>query len=1490
MLEQRMFFALSCALAMVLSAQASLQVTYSSSGVNTLSYNGVTLVNTSANQGDAFQIGTVTHIRPDGSTFSDGGSPQSTSMDLNANQLTWNFSWGKVRTTFNQVGDRLNITIVINNTDSVNALAGANIFPFFVRFPVQPTGWTDVNLPQVGFNTEGPTVVSADYGSGMLVFCNDDTSKPLGAGLFSNNQTASQHMYMLWISTIAFPGQPTFWPTINRKIPAGGSDTYTVSMRFAPSGSSAETIAADIYAAYSQSNPAEICWPDRRAIGTIHLSNPPMGVANNPRNWFGDASVNINTPSGLASFQQRMLALADSSVSILKGMNAQGMIVWDIEGQQYPQATSYLGDPPLLAQLAPEMDPIADAFFKKFRDAGLSLGCCARPQHLVVNGNTAYQDDSASVDPETELRTKVTYAYNRWHITIFYVDSNGSTDSPIDAQIFHHLLDSFPDCLFVPEHKNTAYFAYTAPYAEFDLGYVDVPSSARQQYPGAFWCNYVPPDNNPSLSISQYASQFVQAVRNGDILMFRGWYNDSSASPQIASIYQQAGDVLNVRMTYPFSGMSVSGTINLTACAWGNRGAPAGVQFQVDGANYGAEDTSYPYSTSLNTSSLSAGQHAVTAVARNNAGLRSTATAVNFIVGGGNGGVSPVITSSSTANGTVGQAFSYQITASGSPTSYNATGLPAGLNINTGNGLISGTPTAAGSSSVTITAANSYGTGSASLSLTISASGTAPVITSATAAVGTVNQSFSYQITASGSPTSYNATGLPAGLSVNTGNGLISGTPTAGNSSVTITAVNSYGTGQATLNITINAAGSAPAGLVGWWKLDESSGMTAADSSGDGNNGTLNGAPAWQSAGGHLAGALSFNNISDFVDCGSGASLNTPSVTVAFWMKPSHVAVMGPVDKLPMNSGVGYAMRLRDTGAIWFRLGSEPGTEFDVYGAPNSYAAGVWTHVAATFDSASGAAKLYVNGVLAAQATYAMTLSEASTHLLLAKENKTANEGYVGSLDDVRIYDHALTASDIATVMAGGSVGSGNPPVITSGTTANGTVGQSFSYQITASGSPTSYNATGLPAGLSINTGSGLISGTPTVAGNSSATISAINGSGTGQATLALTINAATPAPVITSATTAAGTVNQSFSYQITASGSPTSYNATGLPAGLNINTGNGLISGTPTAAGNSSVTISAINGSGTGQATLNITINAAGTAPTGLIGWWKLDESSGTTAADSSGNGNNGTLSGAPAWQQAGGHLAGALNFNNISDFVDCGSAASLNTPSVTVAFWMKPSKVAVMGPVDKLPMNTGVGYAVRLRDTGAIWFRLGSEPGTQVDVYGAPNSYASGVWTHVAGTFDSASGSAKLYINGVLGAQTTYAGTLSTASTHLLLAKENKTSNEGYAGALDDVRVYDHALTSSEIATVMEGGSVAEVIRFVPAGMSAGSTGCSFSWSGATGATNNFLVYRCTNLLIGNWQLVAPSIGRSGTGTNVWTDTNVFPQAFYRVATPNQ
>ena len=170
-------------------------------------------------------------------------------------------------------------------------------------------------------------------------------------------------------------------------------------------------------------------------------------------------------------------------------------------------------------------------------------------------------------------------------------------------------------------------------------------------------------------------------------------------------------------------------------------------------------------------------------------------------------------------------------------------------------------------------------------------------------------------------------------------------------------------------------------------------------------------------------------------------------------------------------------------------------------------------------------------------------------------------------------------------------------PAITSATTVSGTVGRAFSYQITATNSPTSYGATGLPAGLSVSSTTGLISGTPTTAGKSTVTLSATNGSGTGNATLTLTINAGSPA--ITSATTASGTVGTAFSYQITATNSPTSYGATGFPTGLSVSSTTGLISGTPTTAGKSTVTLSATNGSGTGNATLTLTINAGSPAIT---------------------------------------------------------------------------------------------------------------------------------------------------------------------------------------------------------------------------------------------------------------------------------------------------
>ena len=221
----------------------------------------------------------------------------------------------------------------------------------------------------------------------------------------------------------------------------------------------------------------------------------------------------------------------------------------------------------------------------------------------------------------------------------------------------------------------------------------------------------------------------------------------------------------------------------------------------------------------------------------------------------------------------------------------------------------------------------------------------------------------------------------------------------------------------------------------------------------------------------------------------------------------------------------------------------------------------------------------------------------------------------VATLTAGSTYFFVVTAYNTATLESEASNEvSARIPQITSALTAVGNRNAEFSYQIMATESPTSYGATGLPAGLSVNTTTGLISGTPTATGPSTIALSASSAGGTGTATLTLTVNIALPQIVKTGS--GKGKKQQAFRYQIMATESPTSYGANGLPAGLSVNMTTGLISGTPTAIGTSTIALSATNDGGTATEMLPLTIEDVAVSNPGTLIITVSPESGGSVTA----------------------------------------------------------------------------------------------------------------------------------------------------------------------------------------------------------------------------------------------------------------------------------
>ena len=473
------------------------------------------------------------------------------------NTETYTFTWGTVATQFVQSGNNLDIIVTETNYSSSNViLDGVEIFPFALHFPHDPTGFN--GNPQYAITTLEPGVSIADFGSGVVTSVIPNESVALYGG-WKNLGNAT---YSPIMTSTAPDGLATFLPSNDYPVQPGGSFTYTVSLRFTPEGTAGS--AADAYASFAATYPSQMTWTDKRIIGTAYLASSPAGSGDitqpggfptNPRRYFNDSNVDITTSSGLQAFQKRMLQVAAGNVTDAQALSAQGVITWDIEGEQYPQSTSYVCSPDQIATVAPEMestitDPsseyfghkLDDAYFQTMTSAGLKVGLCLRPQvfTLTTAGTASQVFLSTNAAIVSNLESKARYANARWGATIFYVDStvdvNGGT---LDPAIFQQIITDLPSFLFIPEESTPRYYAYTAPFYSFlfhtDLG---TPTSTYNFYPKAFGANLVN-DVSPS-TLATYQPQLTQAVARGDILMGHADFWQAN-DPTLVAIYAAAG-------------------------------------------------------------------------------------------------------------------------------------------------------------------------------------------------------------------------------------------------------------------------------------------------------------------------------------------------------------------------------------------------------------------------------------------------------------------------------------------------------------------------------------------------------------------------------------------------------------------------------------------------------------------------------------------------------------------------------------------------------------------------------------------------------------------------------------------------------------------------------------------------------------------------------------------------------------------------------------
>jgi hypothetical protein len=223
-------------------------------------------------------------------------------------------------------------------------------------------------------------------------------------------------------------------------------------------------------------------------------------------------------------------------------------------------------------------------------------------------------------------------------------------------------------------------------------------------------------------------------------------------------------------------------------------------------------------------------------------------------------------------------------------------------------------------------------------------------------------------------------------------------------------------------------------------------------------------------------------------------------------------------------------------------------------------------------------------------------------------------------------------------------------------------------------------------------------------------------------------------------------------------------------------------------------------------------------------IGWWKMDECQGSTLFDASGNGNNGTLivgaagsqtaigtceTSGSAWANGKtGKYSSSLNFDGTDDYVNIAEPSnnSLDANTISVSAWVKLSSIGQqMSFLNKQGSTTDRSYIIYMEADNKPRMAA-SVNGTGFTAAIATTSLTTGQWYHITGTYDGAN--VKIFVNGKLENAVAMSGNIFNSAGGVQIGR---IASPAYlqAGQIDDVRVYNYALTDQQVANVMNEGS---------------------------------------------------------------------------------